>query len=78
MRNSVVEGTIYGGDMITREMTISDIIAKHPETIEVFRAFGLDCMECQIADYEEVEHGAGVHNVDIEQLLAALNEAIKD
>ena len=54
--------------MITREMTISDIISKHPETIEVFRTFGLDCMECQIADYEEVEHGAGAHNVDILQL----------
>ena len=63
--------------MITREMTISDIISKHPETIEVFRRFGLDCMECQIADYEEVEHGAGVHNVDIVQLLEALNAAVK-
>ncbi len=63
--------------MITRDMTISDIISKHPETIEVFRSFGLDCMECQIADYEEVEHGAGVHNVDIEKLLKALNKAIK-
>ncbi|MGW8313260.1 MAG: DUF1858 domain-containing protein [Desulfuromonadales bacterium] len=63
--------------MITREMTIADIIARYPQTMEVFRAFGLDCMECQIADYEEVEHGAGVHNVDIEQLLKALNAAIK-
>ena len=62
--------------MIKREMTISEIIANHPETMPVFRSFGLDCMECQIADYEEVEHGAGVHNVDIEQLLKALNEAI--
>ena len=62
--------------MITREMTIAKIIANHPQTIEVFRAFGLDCMDCQIADYEEVEHGAGVHNVDIEQLLKALNEVI--
>ncbi len=62
--------------MITREMTIAEIIASHPQTIGVFRSFGLDCMECQIADYEEVEHGAGVHNVDIEQLLNALNEAI--
>jgi hypothetical protein len=34
-------------------------------------------MECQIADYEEVEHGAGVHNVDIVQLLEALNAAVK-
>jgi len=65
-----------GGYMIKREMTIAEIIASYPETMPVFRSFGLDCMECQIADYEEVEHGAGVHNVDIEQLLKALNEAI--
>ena len=62
--------------MITREMTIAEIIACHPQTMGVFRSFGLDCMECQIADYEEVGHGAGVHNVDIEQLLTALNKAI--
>lgn len=62
--------------MITKEMTIAEIIASHPKTIDVFRSFGLDCMECQIADYEEVGHGAGVHNVDIDQLLKALNAAI--
>jgi hybrid cluster-associated redox disulfide protein len=64
--------------MVTREMTIAEIIASYPQTMQVFRSFGLDCMECQIADYEEVEHGAGVHNVDIEQLLKALNKAIND
>ncbi|MDH3454251.1 MAG: DUF1858 domain-containing protein [Desulfuromonadales bacterium] len=64
--------------MITREMTIAEIIASYPQTMQVFRSFGLDCMECQIADYEEVGHGAGVHNVDIEQLLKALNKAIKN
>jgi hybrid cluster-associated redox disulfide protein len=63
--------------MITREMIVSDIISRYPQTIEVFRSFGLDCMECQIADYEEVEHGAVVHNVDIIKLLKALNAAIK-
>ena len=63
--------------MITREMTIAEIIASYPQTIPVFRSFGLDCMECQIADYEQVEHGAGVHNVDIEELLKALNKAIE-
>jgi len=62
--------------MITRDMTIAEIIAIYPQTMQVFRSFGLDCMECQIADYEEVEHGAGVHNVDIEQLLKALNATI--
>jgi len=63
--------------MITRKMTIAEIIASYPQTISVFRSFGLDCMECQIADYEQIEHGAGVHNVDIEELLKALNTVIE-
>jgi hybrid cluster-associated redox disulfide protein len=63
--------------MITRDMTIEDVIRQHPETIPVFRKFGLECMECQIASFEAVEHGAGVHHVDIEKLLEELNEAVK-
>ncbi|MBW2452418.1 MAG: DUF1858 domain-containing protein [Deltaproteobacteria bacterium] len=63
--------------MITRNMTISEIIARYPQTAKVFRSFGLECQECQIADFEEVEHGANVHNVDIDDLLDALNKAIE-
>lgn len=62
--------------MITRNMTISEILNRYPQTLSVFREFGLSCQECQIADFEEVEHGAGVHNVDIEMLLRELNKAI--
>lgn len=64
--------------MITTDMKIAEIIAKYPQTIQVFREFGLDCMECQIADFEEVGHGAGVHNVDIDKLLKALNATITE
>ncbi len=64
--------------MITREMTIEDVIRSHPETIPVFRKFGLECMECQIAAFEAVEHGAGVHQVDVETLLEELNRAVRD
>jgi hybrid cluster-associated redox disulfide protein len=62
--------------MITRNMTISEILTRYPQTLAVFREFGLSCQECQIADFEEVEHGAGVHNIDIELLLRELNKAI--
>jgi hybrid cluster-associated redox disulfide protein len=58
-------------------MTISEILTRHPQTLAVFREFGLSCQECQIADFEEVEHGAGVHHVDIELLLRELNKAIE-
>jgi len=62
--------------MITRDMTIEDVIHRYPQTIPVFRRFGLECMECQIASFEAVEHGAGVHKVDVEQLLEELNKVI--
>jgi len=63
--------------MITQDMIIADIIIKHPETLPVFQKFKLDCYECQIADLETLEHGAGVHKVGIAELLDALNKALK-
>jgi len=64
--------------MIDREMTIEEIMRRYPQTVAVFKKFGLDCNECQIAAYEAVEHGAGVHKVNIEELLAELNRTIND
>jgi len=59
--------------MITKEMIIGDIIRAFPSTITVFTRYGLDCYECQIADLETLEHGAGVHNISIDRLLEELN-----
>jgi hybrid cluster-associated redox disulfide protein len=63
--------------MITRDMIITDIITQHPETLTVFKNYNLDCYECQIADIETLEHGAGVHKVAIDELLDALNHSLK-
>ncbi len=63
--------------MITKDMTIEQVLRRYPETIAVFKKFGLDCMECQIAEFEAVEHGADVHKVDVETLLEELNEVIE-
>lgn len=63
--------------MITRDMIIADIITKNPETLPVFKNYNLDCYECQIADLETLEHGAGVHKVSIDDLLVSLNNALK-
>ncbi|BCR04980.1 hypothetical protein DESUT3_20490 [Desulfuromonas versatilis] len=64
--------------MITRNMTIEQVLRKYPQTRQVFSKFGLECMECQIAQFEEVGHGADVHQVDVDTLLKELNEAISD
>ena len=62
--------------MITRDMIIADVVRQHPETLPIFQQFNLDCCECQIADLETLEHGAGVHKVAIDELLDALNRSL--
>lgn len=64
--------------MINKEMKIGDVIQTYPQTVSVFRKFGLDCNECQIAQFEAVEGGADVHQVDVDDLIAELNQVIKD
>lgn len=64
--------------MITKEMKIGEICSRYPEAIAVLKKFGLDCLECQIADLEELGHGAGVHKVDVDKLLEELNRVIGD
>ncbi|BCA79740.1 DUF1858 domain-containing protein [Desulfuromonas sp. AOP6] len=62
--------------MITKEMTIEQILREYPETLAVFKRFGLDCHTCQIASLESVESGAEVHQVDTDTLVRELNSAI--
>jgi hybrid cluster-associated redox disulfide protein len=62
--------------MITKDMKIGDICRAYPQAASILKRFGLDCLECQIADLEELEHGAGVHKVDMEKLLEELNRVI--
>ncbi|HKL48190.1 MAG TPA: DUF1858 domain-containing protein [Desulfuromonadales bacterium] len=63
--------------MIKHEMTIGDVLNLYPQTAKVFRKFGLECMDCQIASLEQIGHGAGVHKVDIDELLIELNRMIE-
>jgi len=64
--------------VISKEMTITDILRRYPETLPVFERHGLDCYDCQIADFEQLEHGATVHKVDLDVLLSELNDHIKE
>jgi len=63
---------------ITRDMFIQDIIHEYPETIQIFRDHNLECMNCQIAEFEDIGHGAKVHHLDPEKLVEKLNSALAD
>jgi hybrid cluster-associated redox disulfide protein len=63
---------------ITKEMHIQEIIQQHPETISVFKNYELDCANCQIAEFEEISHGAKVHHIDPDRLVEELNAVITE
>lgn len=62
---------------ITKEMTISEVLRKYPETVPVFQQYGMHCLGCPTATGEPLEQAADVHGFDINELLKALNSAVK-
>lgn len=64
------------GKAITKDMSIIEIVQQYPETIEVFARYGLGCIGCAAARFENLEAGARVHGIDPEELVSAINEVI--
>ncbi len=58
--------------MITKEMTIQEIVARYPESIPVFERYGLGCIVCLGAEFENLEAGASFHGVRLADLLRDL------
>jgi hybrid cluster-associated redox disulfide protein len=63
--------------MINRKMSIEEIVRKYPETVATFERYGLGCLGCQAALFENVEQGAEVHGIDVEALVKDLNKQVK-
>ncbi len=63
--------------MIHKDMKIEVVLRKFPQTIPVFERFGIDCAECQLSEFENLEHGAKVHGINVDELLKGLNESLK-
>lgn len=63
--------------MVVKEMGIVEIVQKYPRTAEVFKAHGMGCLGCMAAKFENLEQGAAAHGIDLNKLIADLNEVIK-
>lgn len=61
---------------IDRNMKIEEVVRSYPETIKVFTSYGVACVGCSGASYDNVEVGARIHGIDIDQLLRDLNATI--
>lgn len=59
---------------ITKDMLIGEIIRKKPEAIETLMQFGMGCVGCPASQMESLEEAAMVHGLNLDILMAALNE----
>jgi hybrid cluster-associated redox disulfide protein len=61
--------------MITKNMSITEVVQKYPETVEVFLKHGMHCLGCMAARFENVEQGALAHGINVDKLMEDLNNA---
>ncbi|MBL4930519.1 MULTISPECIES: DUF1858 domain-containing protein [Clostridium] len=60
--------------MITKEMTIGEVVRTNPEKAEVLMSFGMGCVGCPSAQSETLEEAAIVHGLNLTELMTALNK----
>ena len=63
---------------ITKDTNIGDILNIAPETAPLFMNIGMHCLGCPASRGETVEQACMVHGVDVDELLAAVNQMIAD
>jgi hybrid cluster-associated redox disulfide protein len=60
--------------MVTKDMTIGEVVRTYPDKIETLMDFGMGCVGCPASQAETIEQAAMVHGLDLEELLEALNK----
>lgn len=60
--------------MITKDLTIGEIIRIKEDAPQILMSFGMGCVGCPSAQAETIEEASKVHGLNLEELLAALNK----
>lgn len=59
--------------MITKDLTIGEIIRIKDNAPQILMGFGMGCVGCPSAQAETIEEASKVHGLNLEELLDALN-----
>ena len=67
--------------LITKDMTIGDVVAKYPACIEALQAAGVHCVGCHVSYYETLEQGFKGHGMadeEVDLVIGNLNKAVEE
>ena len=62
---------------ITKDTIIGDILDIAPQTAPIFLSIGMHCLGCPSSRGETVEEACMVHGIEVDKLLAVVNDEIK-
>ena len=63
---------------VTKEMGIMEIVQAHPEAVAVLQKYGMGCIGCAAAHFENLEAGAKVHGFNPDEMVAEINSLIEE
>ena len=63
---------------VTKDTLIGDILDTDRTTATYFLEMGMHCLGCPSSRGETVEQACAVHGVNVDELVAKLNEHLKD
>ena len=61
---------------VTKDMSITEIVQNYPESLAVFAEYGMGCIGCAAARFENLEAGARVHGFDPDKMVEDINKVI--
>ena len=67
--------------IITKDMTIGEVVAKYPSVIEPLQSAGVHCVGCHVSYHESLEDGFkghGMSDEQVEMVIANLNKAVEE
>ena len=63
---------------VTKDTIIIDVLKLDQGTAPFFFEIGMHCLGCPSASGETIEEACAVHGVDADELVAKLNDYLKD
>ena len=63
---------------ITKEMTIGEILRTNPDVAPILMEAGMHCLGCPSAQGESLEEAAMVHGLDVDVLVAQINDFLEN
>ena len=67
--------------IITKDMTIGDVVAKYPAVIEPLQEAGVHCVGCHVSYSESLEDGFKSHGMtdeQVDEVISKLNKAVAE